>query len=233
MLKAVVYLGGFLFPLVASAGLKFDSLRNEIQGSLENNVYVSEFSFKNEGDTDVAIREYNATCSCMSAQVKGGKLNYKPGESGVIVATFNLANFTGVVEKTLELWLNDDPVSKPSVVLTTNINIPIIIKVEPPTVRWETNAELTPKTITVTMNHDEPIKVLSAETTNPAYSLEVKTIEEGKKYEVEVTPKDLKTPSLAIISIKTDCKFPRFVNQRAYALSRNPERSKVRSPIQR
>ena len=44
-----------------------------------------EFPFKVKGAKPVTIKEYQAACSCLSAEISGnGKLTWRPGESGVV-----------------------------------------------------------------------------------------------------------------------------------------------------
>jgi hypothetical protein len=50
----------------------------------------------------------------------------------------------------------------------------------------------------------------------------LKTIDEGKLYELVVTPEDISTPGLAILRIETDCAVERHRIQQAFAVVRKP-----------
>ena len=50
--------------------------------------------------------------------------------------------------------------------------------------------------------------------------MEVKTLEEGKHYELLVTPAETKDPGLAIIRIETDCEIKRHQVLQAFAVIR-------------
>ncbi|MFC7338921.1 DUF1573 domain-containing protein [Haloferula chungangensis] len=212
---------GLVLPGLAGE-LTFETKLEEVEVPLDGRRVTADFKFENKSDEDVAIAKYNATCSCMTVQVKGGKLSYAPGESGVIRGVFDMGNFSGTVDKAVQIWLDGDPEDAPSVTLTTRIHIPVLVDVEPKTLRWDVGGEMTSQTITVTMMHDEPIKVTSVSCQNPNFKIKQKTVEEGKKYELEVTPTDTSSQSIGLISIETDCPIKRHATQRAYTIVRKP-----------
>ena len=212
---------GMILPMVAGE-LAFESKLEEVEVPLDGRRVTADFKFENKTDKDVAIAKYNATCSCMTVQVKGGKLSYAPGESGVIRGVFDMGNFSGTVDKSVQIWLDDDPENAPSVVLTARINIPVLVEVEPKTLRWDVGGDTKSQTISITMHHDEPIHVTSVNSANPHFNLELKTIEDGAKYELQVTPTDAGEQRIGLISIETDCKVKRHATQRAYTIVRSP-----------
>lgn len=216
-----------LLALLAShslcyAGLEFDEILKEVQMTPDQHATHIDFTFKNTSPEPVKIAKYDAACSCTSVQVKGGKLIYKPGESGTIRAHFDMGNFSGTVEKSIQLWLDDDPANNPSILLTGRIHIPVLINLEPKTLNWDLRAKPEPKTITVTIQHEKPIHLLKVSAANDAFSIDHKEIENGKSYEITVTPNSTEIPAMAIVQIKTDCEIKRHANQRAFAVIRKP-----------
>lgn len=211
-----------LIPALFAGELTFEKTLEEVQVPLDGRRVTADFKFENKSDQDVRIAKYNATCSCMTVQVKGGKLAYAPGESGVIRGVFDMGNFSGTVDKALQIWLDDDAEGTPSVTLTARIHIPVLVDLNPQTLRWDVGGKTESKTIQITMKHDDPIKVTSVESVNPHFELELKTIEVGKKYELVVTPTDTDTQRIGLISIETDCALTRHAKQRAYTIVRNP-----------
>lgn len=211
-----------LLSLVSAAGLQFDQILKELDVPPAENTVSTDFTFTNTSDKPVKITKYDAACSCMSLQVKGGKLLYAPGESGVLRATFEMGNFSGVVDKALQLWLDDDPEPKPSVVLTVRVKIPVLVEIEPKTLRWEVNAPAEPQIVKITMNYEEPIEALNVDTNNESFSATLKTIEAGKSYEVEVVPLQTDRPALSIIKLATNCPIERHATQRMFAMVRQP-----------
>ncbi len=210
----------FLTGLLQAGELDFDAKLVEVKAPADAKVVTAEFKFSNSGTDAVSIRKHDASCSCMAVEISGGKLIYQPGETGTIRANFDMGNFSGSVDKSVLLWLDDDPQDKPSVVLTTRVAIPVLVAVEPKTLQWDLGSEGSAQVIRIKMNHDIPIHVKSVKCSSEAFSHELKTIKEGEEYEIRVTPKDLNAPGLAILRIETDCEIKRHKTQQAFAVVR-------------
>jgi len=78
-----------------------------------------EFKFKNEGKSDLNIRNIRATCGCTAVQ-QGGTV-VKPGQESSIKATFNSGGYKGKVTKAIYVY-TDDPKNS-EVVLFLNADI--------------------------------------------------------------------------------------------------------------
>ena len=207
---------------LSAAALKFDEMTKEIRAGADARTVTTDFNFKNETAEDVIIDRYDAACTCINAQIKGGKLVYRPGESGVIRAAFDMSLFSGTVDKSVAVWLKGDPVNKPSIVLNTRVIIPVLVEVEPKTLIWEVGEKAEPKTVTLTMNHSEPIRVKEIAGADARFTQELKTIEEGKKYEIVVTPSNTDKVGMSVIHVETDCSVQRHRSQRVFTVVRHP-----------
>jgi len=163
------------------------------------------------------IREADAGCSCLAVQVAGGKLSYAPGEAGTLRAKFELGSFQGTVDKPINIWLQGDPDEKPSNTVTMRVHIPQIISLEPRTLKWETGSEPVMQVLEIGMDYEKPIHVKSVASSNPDFEVKLVTVEEGKKYQVEVTPKKTNTPGLSIIRIETDLEIKKHSIQQSFA----------------
>jgi hypothetical protein len=211
-----------LFASSHAGGLSFPEVLKEIHAPADAKTVAAEFSFSNKTDKPVSVREYNSTCSCMSVKISDNKLRYAPGESGTIRAEFDMGNFSGDVDKVIALWLDGDPAEKPSVSLTVRVHIPVLIQLEPKTLKWDLGGQADAQTIRIRMNHSKPIRVTGTNCSSRAFAQELKEVEEGKSYDLLVTPLDIKTPGLAIIRIETDCDIDKHRLQQAFAVVRKP-----------
>jgi len=211
-----------LIVWVRAAGLDFPDTLKEIHAPADVKTVTTDFEFTNRSDKAVTVREYKPTCSCVAVTIKGGKLRYLPGESGVVRAEFDMGNFSGVVDKAVALWLDNDPAEKPSLTLTVRVHIPVLVSMEPKTLKWDLNGKVEPQIIRVTMNHSKPIRVTGVSSSTEAFKKELKTIEEGKTYELVVTPTDIATPGLGVLRIETDCDIAKHRIQQAFAVVRKP-----------
>jgi hypothetical protein len=208
--------------LVSAAGLDFPEPLKEIHAPADAKTVTADFEFTNRSEKSVTVREYKSTCSCMSVQIKGGKLRYAPGESGLVRANFEMGNFSGVVDKVVAIWLDDDHADKPSLSLTVRVHIPVLVSMEPKTLKWELDGKGEPQTIRIQMNHSKPIRILSVSSSSESFKSEVKTIEEGKSYELIVTPTSIHAPGLAVLRVETDCDLEKHRIQQAFAVVRKP-----------
>ena len=57
---------------------------------------------------------------------------------------------------------------------------------------------------------------------DPRFKQELKTIEEGKKYEVVITPASTEKVGMGVVHLETDCKFERHRSQRVFMVVRKP-----------
>ncbi|WP_353566777.1 DUF1573 domain-containing protein [Haloferula sargassicola] len=216
----------FLFSLVALAAaapakLTFENTVEKATADLNERQIIVDFPFSNKTDAPVTIERYEASCSCTSVKVKGGKMRYEPGEEGLIRTVFDLGNFVGDTTKGIQLWIEGDPVNQPSVLLQAEIHIPVLVQLEPKTLRWDVNEKPEPKTIGVRMEDDSPIHITEVTCGNESFTTKVKTLEDGKHYEISVKPNSTEKPALAIVNVQTDCKIERHATQRAFAMIRN------------
>lgn len=220
-MKTVIFLFCLLSvaPLWASP-LTFDSLLKEAHLAVDAHSVTMDFPFENKSDKEAVIKRYDATCSCTSVGILEGKMVYKPGERGTVRATYDVKALSGTVKKSVMLYVDDDLEGAPSVVLTSKINIPIVVVTEPKTVNWTMGEKPEGKNVIITMKHTEPIRILRVTGAVDGIQHEIRTIEEGKKYELVLTPKDTDRPALGIFRIETDCAIQKHRVQQVFAVIR-------------
>jgi hypothetical protein len=211
-----------LMGMGLAAGLDFPNPLQEIHAAADARKVTADFEFTNRSNKPVLISKYDSTCSCMGVKIQDGKLRYAPGESGVVRAEFTIGNFSGTMDKVVALWLDKDAADKPSVSLTIRVHIPVLVELDPKTLKWDLSSKVEPKTIRITMHHEQAIRVLDVTSTSEAFQHELKTLEEGKRYELIVTPVSMTTPALGIFRIETDCKLERHRIQQVFATVRKP-----------
>ena len=219
-MKAILLISIALGAFLHAAGLEFTESLKEIHAPADVDKVTADFEFTNRSGKPVRVVKYDAACSCMAVTIRDSKLKYAPGESGMIRAVFEMGNFSGTVDKVVALWLDDDPVDKPSVTLTVRVHIPVLVALEPKTLKWELNGNAAPQVIRITMNDTTPIRVTNVTSTTTAFKPELKTIVEGKSYELWITPMSIQTPGLGILRVETDSKNQKQRLQQAFAVVR-------------
>ena len=223
MISRTIFAGWLvLIATVQGATLTFKETLKELHAPADAKSVTADFEFTNRSEKTVTVAKYDAACSCMAVTISNGKLRYAPGESGVVRAKFDMGNFSGTVDKVVGLWLGDDPADKPSISLTVRVHIPVLVALDPKTLTWSLNAKPEAQVIRITMNHDQPIRVVAVTSSSGDFQHELKTLEEGKSYELAVTPKATDTPGLAVVRIETDCAIEKHRIQQAFAVVRKP-----------
>ncbi len=209
-----------ILPLRAE--LKFETPVIDADAALDATSLVREYKFTNVGTKSIKITQADAGCSCLAVEVAAGKFTYAPGESGTLRATFEIGSFQGTVEKPILIWLEGDREESPSAKVTLRVHIPVIIALEPKTLKWEVGGSTEMKSIDVKMDHEKPIRITSVSTSNETFSAKIVTIEEGKHYKVEVTPHGTAAGGLTIVRIETDSDVEKQRIQQGFAVITAP-----------
>jgi len=193
----------------AQAGLSFANSKIEAHAAADAEKVVALFPFENKGTKPVTIDRYVSGCSCLGVEVRGGKMKYAPGEKGELRATFDVGNFRGEVDKPIEVWLKGDAEARPSIALSVKVFVPVLVEIEPKTLRWLRGSPIVAKSFRLKVVGNEPIKVLGATGGNGRFDVKLITIKEGETYDVEVTPRDLSQLGIGMFQIETDSKIAR------------------------
>lgn len=211
-----------------AANLNFKETSKEVTAKTDASEVNTEFAFTNSSKKPVTIVQSDPGCPCVKVQIAGGKLNYAPGESGVIRATVDVTNLSGTVDKPIGIWLDKDPKEKPSVVINLRVHIPTLVELEPKTLTWMVGSKPEPQVVTVKMAEGQSIQVVGAtiqatggKTKSESFSATVKTLEKGRLYEVTVTPRDTATPGIGTIRVETDLASGKHKFEQGFAVVRN------------
>lgn len=97
----------------------------KIKGATQNEV---EFKFKNEGKSDLLLRNIRSTCGCTAVQQGNQGVGIKPGETSSIKAVFNSGSYTGKVTKAIYVYTNDPKNSEVVLMLTADVDQPAPVK---------------------------------------------------------------------------------------------------------
>ena len=219
-MKIGIFIWLALAGFALAGGLEFTETLKQVNASADAATVTTEFTFTNKGDKPASITKSDSGCSCLKVEISGGKLKYAPGESGVVRTTFEMGNFSGTVDKMVAVWIDDDPVDKPSTQLTVRVNIPILVALEPKTLKWDLGAKADPQIIHIQMAEGNSIHVTGVTSSSEAFACELKTVDDGKKYDLIVTPQTMDVPGMAVIRIETDCAISKHRTQQAFAVVR-------------
>lgn len=194
------------------AGLVFDQNPIELHPGPADEVAEVKFTFYNGGDKPITILGLDSNCSCLEANLD--KATYQPGEKGHGNARFKVSTFTGRHEKSLRIT-TDDP-KQPEQTLTAIIDIPIIVQIEPKSLKWTVGEKPTAKTYRITINGPDPVQLKNITATRDNVSFNLEEITPGRSYRIHLTPKDTDNVTIGALRFETDSKYQRHVRQLAF-----------------
>ncbi len=196
----VLVLAGF--SSAANAQLTWDETRVEAYPELGDTEVRETFTFTNTGDAPVTIEGIGSSCGCTVPEVH--PRTYAPGESGSLDAVFTIGSRRG--EYTSTVLVRTDVAENDVTVLRLVVHIPQVLHMEPEVLTWRIGADADPQTINIDINEDLTVHVTDVRSSNPAMPAELRVVEEGRRYAVDVTPESTEEAGHSILSIVTD--FP-------------------------
>jgi len=202
-----------LFATPALADLTWETQEQTFHAKASEKQVVAKYRFTNTGNAPVKIENVKTSCGCTTAGLK--KTEYAPGESGVIEAKFAFGGRTGKQEKGIAVSIAGEPLPT---ILRLLVDIEEPVKLQPQFVIWKVGDKPNAQIIRLTVADDVPAKVLSVESDNPLIKAELTPSQNGKSYEVQVTPSDTVRPAAATLIIRTD--YPTDNPQVRYAYAR-------------
>ena len=191
-----------LLTLPGSAQLKWDKPVQQFQRTPADGEIEARFTFKNAGASPVTIKTLRPSCGCTTAHLE--KKTYAPGEAGEVVAHFVFGDRKGPQRKTIEVRTDDAPTEPVRLDLRVNIHDPLTIA--PALVFWKRGEPAEPKTVQLTADETQHVRIKSVASSNPRLPAKLVTIKPGEQYAVAVTPADTAQKESAEISVLTD--FP-------------------------
>ncbi len=200
ILKPIIYAALLAFSVTAQAQLAWEKTELELHPAAGDATAVGNFKYQNKGDKTVHIASVHTSCGCTTAGVK--KEDVAPNETGEVTATFNIGGRTGVQQKTVTVT-TDDP-KQPSTVLTLKAVIAQPFELQPALVYWESGEAPKPKTITVKVSKETPIKTLDVVSSNPDFLIKVESNPGAGEFRINVQPRETTRTMTATLSIKPD-----------------------------
>lgn len=211
-----------LSAILQAGDLKFENDLYEAHAGVKEDVVTRDFKFTNTGDKAIKILHADAGCSCIAVEFFNGKSTYAAGESGIMRVTFKIENAQGIIDKTILVWLEGDPEEKPSSQVTFRIHIPTVASIEPKTLNWDLNSKPEPKSMRVKIDYEKPVRITKVSSSSENFTTEIITVEEGKSYDIRVTPKNTATQGICLIGIESDIELEKYRKQQGFARVASP-----------
>ena len=162
-----------------------------------------EWTFTNHSDQPLAVEKFDESCGCLSGQLQlEGTGLVKPGESGVIRASFTPGGYRGIVRKSLHVRFVGYP---KSIELIVEANIPSCVEVSNKEPVWVIGQEIKPQIIDVTTGTGEDFNIKSLQgVPESLFQITQETITPKRHYRLHITPLSVDAPDLQTLQIHTD-----------------------------
>ncbi len=208
--------GALVIVFAQTTALALDWTRTEIEhrAGIGETLPLYQFTFKNTGDRPVVITNIRPSCGCLAPMPD--KETYAPGETGSIAVTFDRAGLVGEVTRTIAIT-TDEKNRKEPYQLTLRANLPEPLTIAPRLVFWKSRSPAATKSIDITINGGGPVEIERATSNRDDIGAALVTLEPGRRYRLDITPRDTETPRLAIITLQPAVPLPAGTTLTAYA----------------
>ncbi len=217
----------------ASAELVFEKEVIQLKPTVADESVTAKFKFTYTGDRPIKVEEVDANCGCISAE--SDKKRYIKGDKGEISFVFELESKEG--KQSNRVWISyteegqkkapagepgpsgEDPnkVSAPKVKnLRVEIDIPIVVQIEPKMTTWFVGAEPEPRQVKITMNYPDPVHLKGVKSSRSDVKVETKEIRAGESYLITLTPESTAKKKLGMLTLETDCALSRHRKKLAF-----------------
>jgi hypothetical protein len=154
------------------------------------------FYFTNTGNELLEVRDVRPSCGCTTAGAWDKQV--EPGKSGSIPVQFNSIGYGGAVHKLVTVICNDPVNSNAVLNVTGTVWKPIDVLPAFASFNLGPDVQVQDKRVLrITSNINEPLTLSEPQCTNPAFKPDLKTIKEGKEFELTITV----VPPLTVASV--------------------------------
>ena len=156
-------------------------------GKINNGAVVKfDFVFTNTGTATLEVTDVRPSCGCTTAGTWSKTV--QPGQTGIIPIQFNSGNFSGPIHKTVTVTCNTP--AQPQTILNLKGTIWKAIDVTPTYAYFTPQADTQTadtKVVRIVNNMDTPLELSPPEIGNKAFTAELKTLKEGKEFELRIS----------------------------------------------
>lgn len=198
-------------PATKSGGLIFSPQFQEIKANPGDNSVVVFFTVKNTTGEGIKIASIRSGCTCLDVSIDRDPI--PAGEGAIITGEFDISELRGRSIKSISV--KPDRKSRP-VVLSTAIQIEEIYTLTEPLTTWKVGDRPDTKRVEFRVLRDKPIRILSAESQREEVTCEIEVIEEGRAYDLKLTPNSTDGSLLGIVRIESDCELENYARPLAY-----------------
>lgn len=176
-------------PSATGAVIAFESTTVDLGTVTRGDPLTRKVTFANTGSAPLTLSKIKASCGCTT--VKGWEQTVAPGQQGSFELNLDTTKFTGPVTKTVDVESN---ATNGMTRLTLKAEVWSPVRIFPPMVAFGTllkGSKVEPRLIEITVTEPENTKISGLTCSNPYFHTELRTLEEGRRYQIAVTVPEL------------------------------------------
>ncbi len=182
-------------------GVVFEKPEFTFTTGLSEAVEEFDLPFTNHTEKAVKVLSVETSCSCM--KVSAVEKQVEPGATGRVHCVVRIPNSTGPIQKLI--ILNTDAPGGGMHVTRVNIEVPGILTLTPERLAWPIGAAADEKVLRIQVAEDTaPVNITKVECPGDLFEWTLKTIREGREFELRVRPKTTEKLALSIFQMQTD-----------------------------
>src|SRR5438552_6589431 len=209
--------------ITAGPKIQFAETVHDFGKVTSGEVVRHDFVFTNIGTATLEIKDVRPGCGCTTAG-NWDKL-VEPGKTGAIPLQFNSSGFGGTVTKSAAVICNDPGMTNVRRQLKRMVWKPIVTAPTMGMVSVSTEGQSSEtKVVRIVSDLEEPIELSDLQCTNRAFRAELKTVKEGREFELAITavPPFVSSRILAPVTLKTSSAKMPVVTVSAYVIVLEP-----------
>jgi len=157
----------------------------------------------NSGKAPVTITKLESGCSCLAVSMEKRRIG--PGETALITGVFETGRLSGEAEKRIQV--GTDQKGDHDTFLFIKLDVDPLYTISDSMTSWQLGEPPDTKTVTFRVTRKKPIHILKVTSSKDQMGCEWKTIEDGRRYEIALTPKSTASRLLGMVRIETDCEL--------------------------
>jgi hypothetical protein len=167
----------------------------------------------------VKVLSVETSCTCMKVTVPEPLI--APGATGRVHCVFTVPNATGTIQK--PVILKTDSAERPKELAMVRVDVPSELIAEPERLAWSVGEPAGEKTLRLKVADEGVLRVLGVKCSRDLFEWSLKTILDGREYELRVKPKNTVVPALGMFLLQTDSTVPRQKTRGIYAVVEAPK----------
>ncbi len=182
-------------PLFGQTSLSWEQTEIKVDadfGQQEVNAY---YTFTNTSDQPITITDTQTSCGCTVPSLE--KKTYAPGESGKLLATFDIGSRLGKQRKEIKVS-SQEADGTGSYTLVLSVDIPQLIQLKRRALLWRVGDDADTKDCEIILHARRPMDInqvafKNGDGSDSQFTFEVETLEPKQKFLLKITPKTTDT----------------------------------------